>query len=469
MTPPQAGSAAAALPHDGRAPDPEPPAAKPPAPQRRVPAPWRRAFATLTLLGGATAFGAVLVFLTQTLLARVLGPADYGLFASSLATVTMIAPLAGFGLTQFRLKAYGAEGWGAHRWMRSSLRFTTLTTGIALAVLLGWASLGAPADGTRFALWVLSPVVLSILAVDLASNKMRLEDRFRAMALWQLAIPASRFAVAAALLALPQLDGRFVAVSYGAIAIVVAVLAIPQLRALAAGRIDLHGHGPRERAVPIEGPPPGIAALWSQAWAFGVYAALYPVFYQIATVLLKYLAGDAPAGRWSIALAVMTAIYLIPATIYQKYLLSKLHRWAVHDRPKFWRVYRQGNVGMLLLGIAVGAGLAIAAPFAVPLVFGPQYVAVVPILTVLALCPPIRFLSTAIGAALLTENHMRLRVYAIAFATVAAIALNVALIPRLGEFGAAWGTVGAELLLLAGTWLGVRRFHRIERERDRAR
>ena len=62
-----------------------------------------------------------MVFLTQTLLARELGPDAYGLFASSLATVTMIAPLAGFGLTQFRLKVYGVEGWAAARWLAPSL------------------------------------------------------------------------------------------------------------------------------------------------------------------------------------------------------------------------------------------------------------------------------------------------------------------------------------------------------------
>lgn len=433
--------------------------------KRWLPAGASRALATLSMLSGATALGAVMVFLTQTLLARVLGPADYGLFASSLATVTMIAPLAGFGLTQFRLKVYGAEGWGAHRWMRSSLRFTAFTTTAALALLIGWALLGAPDDGTRFMLLVLAPVVVSILAVDLISNKLRLEERYGEMALWQMAIPGSRLAIAAALLALPHLSGRFVAIGYAAIALLVSVATLPQLRRMMRGEMELKGHGPRPQTLAGAGPLPGVGSLWSQAWAFGVYAALYPVFYQISTILLKYLAGDAHAGRYSIALAVMTAIYLIPATIYQKYLLAKLHRWSVHDRPKFWRVYRQGNVGMLLLGIAVGGALAIAAPWIVPLVFGERYRSVAGFLIVLALCVPIRFLSTAIGSALLTENHMRFRVYAIALSTVFTVGMNAALIPLFQEYGAAWATVIGETVLLLGTAWGVRRFHRMEATR----
>ena len=122
----------------------------------------RRAVTTISMLGIATAAGAVMVFLTQTLLARELGPTAYGLFASSLATVTMIAPLAGFGLTQFRLKVYGAEGWAANRWLRPSLRFSVFTTCIAIAILVLWALVIAPHNGTRFALLVLIPVNMVI-------------------------------------------------------------------------------------------------------------------------------------------------------------------------------------------------------------------------------------------------------------------------------------------------------------------
>ncbi|MGE5610302.1 MAG: polysaccharide biosynthesis C-terminal domain-containing protein [Bacillota bacterium] len=418
---------------------------------------WRRALTTVSMLGIATFLGAGMVFATQTLLARELGPSAYGLFASSLATVTMIAPLAGFGLSQFRLKVYGVEGWGANRWLLPSIRFTVATTVAAFAILIGWALIGAPPNGTRFALIVLSPVILSILTIELMGNKLRLEERLAQMALWQMAIPASRLLVAVALLLVPQLTGRFVAVSYSLIALFVFLAAFPQMRRMMQGKIDLHGHDQRREVANTA--TPGTLELWSQAWAYGVWAILYPVFFQISTILLKYLHSDAQAGVYSIALAIMTAIYLIPATIYQKYLLSKLHRWAAHDVPKFWAVYQQGNVAMFVLGVLVSIALVVVSPWVVPIVFGQRYLGVIDILMILALCPPIRFLSTAMGAALLTEDHMRYRVYAMAVATVVAIVLNAVLIPRFGGEGAAWATVVGETVLLLGTTLGVRRFH----------
>lgn len=422
-----------------------------------LPRSWRSAATAIAVLWLATLAAAAMIFLAQTLLARRLGPADYGLFASSLATVSMLAPLAGFGLSQFRLKVYGSEGWSADRWLRPALRFSLMSTLLALFALAGWALAGPGIDGdTRVALWALLPVVLGLLAVDLVGSKLRLEERHRMLAAWQLLMPGGRLLVAALAFVAVSVSAVEVALGYGLVAAVVAALAAPQLWAMWRGRIDLQGHGPRPETAATPDIP-SVTQLSAQAWAYGLAAVLYPIFFQISTVLLKYLGSDAQAGRYGVALAVMTAVYLLPATIYQKFLLSRLHRWAVHDRPKFWHVYRLGNRGMAAAGAAIGLVLATLAPWLVPTLFGPAYTGVAAVLAVLAICTPIRFLSTSVGSVLLTQRHMRYRVLAMLAATSAAVALNVAVVPRYGELGAAWATVVAESLLLLSMWLGARR------------
>jgi O-antigen/teichoic acid export membrane protein len=175
--------------------------------------------------------------------------------------------------------------------------------------------------------------------------------------------------------------------------------------------------------------------------------------------LVKYFDGNVQAGIFGIALAVMTAIYLIPSTVFQKYLLSKQHRWAVHDPRKFWLVYRRGNVVMLAAGIVLGGLVALLARWAVPLAFGEKYQAVVPVLMVLAWCVPIRFMSTGVGSALLSERHMRYRVFAMGLSALVVIVLNVLLIPAHHEIGAAIATVVGESVLLLALYGGVHRFH----------
>lgn len=422
----------------------------------------RRAAAALSMLWVATMISAGMVFLTQTLLARKMGPAAYGLFASSLATVTMIAPMAGFGLSQLRLKLYGTEGWAADRWLKPSLRFSTMTTLVAMGLVVGWALMGVPAGPTRFHLLVLTPVILSLLASDLVGSKLRLEERYRALASWQLLTPSARFLVALVLAFGPVLHFDFVPWGYCAVSLAVVVLAMPHLRAVVRGQMQLHGHGPRS-AEAMPAASPSMTELWSEAWAYGLTAVLYPIFFQVSTVMLKYLGNDSQAGLYGVAMSVMAAIYLIPTTVYHRFLLSKLHRWAVHDKPKFWLVYRQGIIAMLLSGLAIGIGLAGLAPWVVPKVFGEHYRGVVAILMVLAICPPIRFLSTAVGSVLLTGKHMRFRVWAMGAAAAITILFNLILIPGFHGLGAASATVLGEIVLLFFMCMGARK-HSVEFE-----
>ena len=422
-----------------------------------LPMPWRPAIAALSVLSLATAAGAAMVFLTQVVLARHFGPSQYGLFASSLATVSLVAPLAGFGLSQFRLKAHGAEGWAAERWQPASSRFLVLTSVVAIGGVVAWALLGPPVDAaTRSMLLVLAPFILGLLAVEQIGSKLRLEERHAALAGWQLLMPTGRLAIA--LLAVAGLSMSIHAVAWGhaALAVVALMLALPQWQAMRRGDWSLKGHGPRDTALTRDIGRPDARMLFRQAWPYGVAAMLYPVFFQIGTVLLKYLRGDAEAGVFGIALAVMTAIYLFPTTIYQKFLLARLHRWAVHDRTRFRQVYRLGCIGMLASGLLVSVVLAALSGEAV-LVFGERYASLQPLLMVLAVCVPIRFLSTAVGSVLLTEGQMAYRVGAMLTAATAAALLNLLLIPAQGAMGAAIATLAAEGLLLLAMYHGARR------------
>lgn len=424
---------------------------------RALSMPWRPAAAALSVLGLATAAGAAMVFLAQVLLARRFGPADYGLFASSLATITLVAPLAGFGLSQFRLKAHGVEGWAAERWQPASTRFIALTSLLTVGGVAAWALAGPPVDAaTRDMLLLLAPVVLGLLAVEQVGSKLRLEERHGVLAGWQLLMPSGRLLIA--LLATASVSFPILAVAGGhaLLAAIALLLAVPQWQAMRKGRWQLKGHGPRDAAAVDAVLRPRAWGLFRQAWPYGVAAALYPVFFQIGTVLLKYLRGDAEAGVFGIALAVMTAIYLFPTTVYQKFLLSKLHRWAVHDRARFRQVYRLGCLGMLGSGLAAGGVLAAASGHAV-LLFGREYEGVARVLALLALCVPVRFLSTAVGSVLLTEGQMLYRVGAMLAAAAAAVALNLLLIPAHGATGAAVATIAAEALLLAAMVVGARR------------
>lgn len=423
----------------------------------RLPREWRSAVGAISMLWIATVLGAGLTFLTQALLARKLGPSEYGLFASSLSTITIIASLAGFGLPAYWLQVYGVEGWQANRWLGPSWRFIVISTVASLMLILGWSFTGATPDA-RPLLLMLLPLVFGVLAVNLISSQLRLEERHQSLAWWQLITPGGRVLVAALLWLLPGVDGRVAAVGFSTTSLALVVLAWPELRAMMRGDIRLYGHGPRPEQL-AAGPAPSMARLWSLSWAYGLDASLYTIFFSISIVLLKYLDGNAQAGIFGIALGVMMAIYLIPTTIYQKFLLSKLHRWAAHDTDTFWKAFRYGSMAMLALGLLVGGLLVVTAPWVVPIVFGEKYRQVARVLMVLAVCVPARFLCTVMTTALLNEKHTRYRVGATGFNALVVVVFNVLLIPRYHVMGAAFATVLGELSSLLSMYIGVRRFH----------
>lgn len=193
---------------------------------------------------------------------------------------------------------------------------------------------------------------------------------------------------------------------------------------------------------------PSIIAVAAQSWPFGLAGVFYLIYFQSDVILLKYISGDEAAGQYNVAFVIMAAVYLLPSVIYQKFLLPKIHRWANHDREQFYRIYRTGNLIMLLLGLLAMLMIWVLAPWGVPLFFSSSYMEAIIPLNILALAAPIRFVATSVGSTLATRQHMKKKVWYMAFTAILNIFLNILLIPEYGIVGAAIATVVSDAALL---------------------
>lgn len=402
---------------------------------------------TMSMLWVLTLAGAVLSFLTQLLLARSLGPEAYGVFASSLVTITLLSPAAGFGVAQFWMNAYGGEGKKANRWLRPSMHFVLLSSFLMVTLILAWALAGPIDDQTSLTLILMAPIVLSIVFVDLACSMHRIEERYLVQGFMQLLTPLARFVLAVLIAWKVSMlaDVTIVAQGYGLIALLVLATALFGLRAMFAGGADSCGADLRGGMHVTS--PPTLRRLLSNTWMYGLTAALYPVFFQVSTVQLKYARGDEEAGFFALAVAVLSAVYLLPSTIYQKFLLVKFHRWAACDKQRFVSAYCKGRRWMFVMGAVIGAVLSYVGPWGVGLAFGSAFHETGQVLTVMAACVPLRFLSTATGAVFLNPRQMKRRAAAIVVATTGIVAVNAALVPFHGVMGGAIAAVFGESLL----------------------
>ena len=405
------------------------------------------ALQAISVLWLGTVGGSLLAVSTKVVLARTLEVEQFGEFSAALATVTLAAALAGFGVPGFWLYSYGKEGWNAGRWLPGSFRFLKLSAGTSVAVILLWAWLGPHGAGTALVLSVLAAFVVGQAMVELAGAKFQLEGRHTRLAIWQFTPHALRFTGAlvvliAALLLELEANALHAAVAFSAASLIVFLIGVRELAKMPGGSFRLEGHGGRPERT--EGNRPGAIAVLRHAWLFGATSALYIVYLQSSIVFLRYFVGEHEAGLFAGAMLVMLAVYLLPMVVYKKFFLPRMHRWAHHEKERLARVYYGGNRAMLLLGAVFAVGILLLARPMVPIVFGQSYRGAAPVLMVLALAAPFRFFAAGAGAVITTGGLVRAKMVIMALAAGANVALNLALIPRFGLLGAAVAVVATE-------------------------
>ncbi|MFM0054951.1 hypothetical protein PQR64_04955 [Paraburkholderia phytofirmans] len=200
-----------------------------------------------SLLSVSALASAALAFAVQAVLARSLQPWEYGRFATALAVVTIIAPAVGFGVPSFWLKAYGAEGWAAKRWMEPSVSFVARSALVCLITTAVWAWIGTADTRTGYLLLSMLPVVLTQAAVEAASVKLQLEEKFGRVAMWQALQHAGRLMLV--LVCWQSGAGsEAIAFGFGGIGVLVTLGAFRSVAMLRSGAAELVGHGPKSAA-----------------------------------------------------------------------------------------------------------------------------------------------------------------------------------------------------------------------------
>ena len=408
----------------------------------------------ISLLWMGAMGGAACAFFMQALLARKLGPANYGEFSAIYAIVLMLSPIAAFGVQGLWLMLFAEEGGAERRWLPASLKFSTLTSVLAITLIFGWAKFGYNNVTATTILLLFVPHVVGQAAIELVSGKLQLEERFLSLALWQTAPHLARLGtvIIAVVLGGDIGNAENVAVIYGFIGLVIVIIGISQLSQMTSSRFKLKGHVNAKTNNCISSrltEVVSVLAVAKQSWAFGIGALFYFIYLQSNTVLLYYLGVSAEiVGQYNTALTIMTAVYLFPSVVYQKFMLPKIQRWTISDRARLYMAHKRGIVLMAASGVGGALCTWLVAPYMILLLFGERYMGAVTLLNFLVFCIPIRFIATCLGAALSTRRNIRRKVFYMGCAAVANVAASFMLIPIWGAKGAIVGTALGELVLL---------------------
>jgi O-antigen/teichoic acid export membrane protein len=418
----------------------------------------KHAVKSISLLWLGSLFGAGCAFLTQVLLARQLGPLDFGIFSTALVTTNLLAPLAGFGIAAYWLKVFGEEGWRAIRWLKGSFKFIILTTLVVLLLLISWALFGPNDSLATTLLLILTTYILGQVTIELVSSKFQLEEHYIGLALWQFSPHLSRLLLIALLIYIMNnmTTPQMVSYAYAGVSLLFLIIGSIFLFQMYQGNFSLAGHNNTKESTEKNNlNSPRMLDIAAQSWPFGLAGIFYLIYYQSDIILLNYLSSPKSAGIYNVAFTVMAAVYLLPNVIYQKFILSKLHRWANHDYRQFYHTYKIGNIFMLILGILTMLFLWIIVPIIIPLLFGTAYQNSVMLLIILSFAVPIRFLASNAASILTARNFMKTKIKIMGFAALFNIFLNIIFIPKFDAIGAVVSTLITEVILFISFYFVV--------------
>lgn len=396
---------------------------------------------SLTLYGSSATLAQGMMMLYALLLARFLGPSDYGVFAGSYALA---------GITSFFFS------WGMDTWLLREARGnanaerlsgTVLRIKFGLGLLWGAALVGiAPLVRPD----IFSPLMVLVCAVDIWSDNC-FNTLISALNVQRRLKPVSRLIIISR-------GGRLL----GALALVGLHLVSPLV--FAAGRTVFTLIGLVAASIILR---PKIFSRTGMAEGgvlrhslhFGLSEFLALIYAQADVTMLTLLGNKAQIGLYSAANGLINALFVIPNAGYVVFIpiLSKI---VDENLPRFQLMSRQIMIIFLALGLGLSLLVGFPVSWLIQYVLGPHYQTTSQLLMILS---PILFLkSLEFGWAtiLVAINWQQRRLGPQAFSATSNILLNLIAIPFLGVKGVAIVYVISEALLAAGYYWQVSRWNR---------
>jgi O-antigen/teichoic acid export membrane protein len=398
----------------------------------------------LSLLWITGLIGAGLSFGTQTLIARNLSLQSYGVFASILTLVTIVAPLCGFGANKLLLRLFGESTKLGLSKYRTVLAYITLTSFITILGLIIATAVTPRSPTERFIQILLLFHILNLVSVDVLTTNNQLLGKMSNVSNWQLGPNLLRFGLISSIIIAGLGSITTFSIAYAITGIVIfifATLNVASFITLPAHKIDIFCKSTSSHFRE------DIAWAFSKSWPFGIASLAHLVFYQSDILLLSYLDTKETTGLYNVSFLILSAIYLLPAIAFQKFYLPLIHKWSHHDRDKLLGFFNKSNKISLIIGTIVFLMVFFVSAELVDFLFGEQYSRSSDILRLLSFSIPFMFLTYCSGPILTTKNNIHKKIKILVAVALINIALNIVLIPKFSYIGACASTVFCSVLL----------------------
>lgn len=382
---------------------------------------------SILLLLSSSLLSSLLTFITQAYIANQLNPNDFGEFSSSLALIMLLVPFVAMGSDSYLLKIYADKKGNVSEYNSFWIAYFIFTLALSILIYTIFSTSGN------------SLILISILAsqalINYISAIYQTKSKYKKLSLIQTLQSLFRFFILVILSYHLNLNINLVYYSYFFVSILIIIICIILII--------------KESDFIVITNIKNIKSYFFQAIPFGLTPLLHLIYFQSDIILIDKLYSPTEAGFYSAAFMLITASYILPAVVYQKYLLPYIHTFnANNDIASEFKIFKTGAFTILPISIIIFLIYYLLSPYAVLVIFGEAYKKTQEIILILSICIIFRYLSSHVGLFLTAGNLITVKNKNMLLCAIINILLNVIFIPSFGSIAAAYITVITEILLL---------------------
>jgi O-antigen/teichoic acid export membrane protein len=192
------------------------------------------------------------------------------------------------------------------------------------------------------------------------------------------------------------------------------------------------------------------------ALPLGLALAINSLYFRADTLIISLYEPYGQVGLYTLAYRILE-LALVAGYIFVNTTFPLLSEAVEHDEPRALRMIQVSSDVLVILGIPFVAGGLVLAPDVVELASGEDFADAAEPLRILLAAGALAWVNGVFGLALIAKNRQASALWLNVSALVFNVGLNFLLIPRYGIVAAAIITVASEVLILAGSYILMRR------------
>lgn len=369
-----------------------------------------------------------LSFLVTVVVARYLGPEDFGLFSYAISVSALFTAAGHMGLSGLVVREIVNKPDARGETLGTTIGLKLIGMVIGYVGLLVYGALYEGIKSEEFILLAIAGVVLLMRPFDVVDY-------------WFQAFVQARYVTAARLSGLVTSSALKLAfVFFGASVVFFVVANVANAFVVMAVFLAIYSLKSQIRISQWTFSWQRAKELLSQGWMVYLGSIFAVIYLKVDQVMLRWFEGAEAVGIYAVAAQFSEAWYFVPAAIVTS-VFPKLIKLRESSQEAFDKRFQQLLDLLLGLALVVAILMTFAAEFLVTTFFGTHYIESASILVVHIWAALFIFMRAAFSKWILIENVLLFSLLTQGSGAVVNLALNYMLIPSYGPVGAAYATL----------------------------